>query len=87
MKSDPRWTSTPWLHDHKWNSSSAAIGLAKLRLDGFAHLETGYVAGLMTTKPLMMTGRAIGIKRRRARGMTVVEIQDEAGQRLEGFLD
>ena len=85
MKSDPRWTGTPWLHDHEWNSSSAAIGLAKLRLDGFAHLETGYVAGLMTTKPIMMTGRAIGINAAVDGGMTVVEIQDEAGQRLEGF--
>ena len=85
LKADPRWAGTPWLHDHEWNSSSAAIGLAKLRLDGFAHLETGYVAGLVTTKPLVMIGRAIGINAAVDGGVTAVEVQNEDGQPLEGF--
>ncbi len=76
----------PSLHQASdWRSGIGAIGLAKLRLDGFAHLETGHVAGIITTKPLVMTGQALGINATVDGGDVRVEIRDESGTPIPGY--
>ena len=85
-KEDPRLAGKPWLHEHhEWNARTAAIGLATLRLDGFVHLETNDVPGLMTTRPLVFTGRALGINATANDGAVRVEIRDESGKAIPGF--
>jgi hypothetical protein len=73
------------LHNHEWNAKTAAIGLAKLRLDGYAHLEAGDVTGVMTTKPLVFSGKALGINAAADGGEIRVEILDENGQPIPGL--
>ena len=90
----PRWqewmqagdaAGRPHLHEWRaWNAMQGAIGLAKLRLDGFAHLEALEVPGILITKPLVMTGRGLGINAAVAGGEVRVEIQDEAGTPIDG---
>ena len=75
----------PRLHDwHEWNAMRASIGLAKLRLDGFAHLEALEVPGFIVTKPIVMSGRALGVNAAVDGGEVRVEIQDEAGRPIDG---
>ena len=73
------------LHSHPWNAKTAAIGLAKLRLDGYAHLESDDVTGIVTTKPLVFSGKGLGINAAADGGQIRVEILDEAGQPIAGF--
>ena len=90
----PRWqewmqagdaAGRPHLHEWRaWNAMQGAVGLAKLRLDGFAHLEALAVPGILITKPLLMTGRGLGINAAVAGGEVRVEIQDEAGTPIDG---
>ena len=89
----PRWqewmqagdaAGRPHLHEWRaWNAMQGAVGLAKLRLDGFAHLEALAVPGILITKPLLMTGRGLGINAAVAGGEVRVEIQDEAGMPID----
>jgi hypothetical protein len=60
-----------------------AIGLATLRLDGFVSLDAGQETGVLTTKPLELSGTLI--VNADVRGELRVEVLDETGQPVPGF--
>jgi hypothetical protein len=84
-----------------WFERGGNIGLAWLRLDGFAGLEAGDQAGAITTKPFRLEGSRLemnvdasrnGASRNGASnhgavndGMVRVELLDESGQPIDGF--
>jgi hypothetical protein len=61
----------------------SAIGLARLRLDGFVSLDAGKETGLLITKTLELSGSLI--VNADVRGELRVEILDEQGQPVPGF--
>jgi hypothetical protein len=60
-----------------------AVGLAKLRLDGFVSIDAG--DGELTTVPLLMSGDRLIVNANASLGSVKVEILDAAGKPLEGF--
>jgi len=65
-----------------WNM---AIGLAKLRLDGFVSLDAGSQGGIVVTKPLTFKGRHLWVNTNASSGTLLAEILDEYGTPLPGF--
>ena len=68
--------------------ASAAVGLAKLRLDGFVGLYTNPYPGRLVTVPLTVDGTRMlvnCIPDKRNDGWLRVEIQDESMKPLDGF--
>jgi hypothetical protein len=66
---------------------AAAIGLARLRLDGFVSLDAGDEDATLTTVPLPCAGQGLTLNARVTRpgGYVVAEVLDEAGQPLAGY--
>jgi hypothetical protein len=62
-----------------------AIGLARLRLDGFASLEAYQEGGTITTKPLIFERDRLEMNVRAPHGEVRVEILTSAGQPLPGY--
>ena len=60
-----------------------AVGLAKLRLDGFVSIDAG--DGVFTTRPLRMSGDRLILNADASQGSIRVEILGEDGLPLEGF--
>jgi hypothetical protein len=60
------------------------VGLATLRLDGFASMSC-QGRGAVTTKPLVFQGKELRINARAPDGSVRVEIQDESSDPLPGF--
>jgi hypothetical protein len=74
---------------HKEQSQKTSRGArsrAVLRLDGFISADAAYTGGELTTKPLIFSGARLELNVDTSAGGTVlVEIQDEAGEPVEGF--
>jgi hypothetical protein len=67
--------------------SRGARGRAVLRLDGFISADAAYTGGELTTRPLVFSGDRLQLNVDTSAGGTVfVEIQDEAGNPIEGFV-
>ena len=66
-------------------SRLAGIGLAKLRLDGFASLDADGTEGTVTTKALRFDGRELVINAQAERGSVAVEILNADGAPVGGF--
>src|SRR5205823_5631670 len=62
-----------------------AIGLARLRLDGFVSMDAGDREGTLVTKPLRVDDAALFVNADASRGELRVEILDDAGARVPGF--
>jgi hypothetical protein len=62
-----------------------AIGLGKLRLDGFVSMDAGAEEGELVTRPLRFDDPALFVNADAARGQIRVEVLDEAGQPVAGF--
>jgi len=62
-----------------------AIGLATLRLDGFASLDASYDGGTVVTTPLLLDGAALSLNVKADYGEVRVELLDEGGQPLPGY--
>ncbi len=60
-----------------------AVGLAKLRLDGFVSIDAG--DGTLTSKPLLMSGERLLLNADAGQGSVRVEILGVDGNPLEGF--
>ncbi len=60
-----------------------AVGLAKLRLDGFVSIDAG--DGVFTTRPMRMSGDQLMLNADASQGSIRVEILGEDGLPLEGF--
>jgi hypothetical protein len=61
------------------------LGLATLRLDGFASLDASYDGGRVTTKPFRTHGRQLRVNAKADSGRLRVEVLDNSGQALPGF--
>ncbi|MEO7650174.1 MAG: hypothetical protein ABIZ80_06880, partial [Bryobacteraceae bacterium] len=62
-----------------------AIGLAKLRLDGFVSMTAAEAEGALVTRPLQFQESGLFVNAEAARGELRVEVQDESGVVIPGF--
>ena len=62
-----------------------AVGLAKLRRDGFAALRAKAGEGTLTTRPLTFLGTRMHLNVDSSGGVVEVEVVDGGGQPLEGY--
>lgn len=68
------------------NYYAGAIGLATLRLDGFASLGAGFDGGRVTTKPITFAGKTLTINANAKHHAHVfVEALDESGSPIPGY--
>jgi hypothetical protein len=67
-------------------ASWGAIGLATLRLDGFCSLDGSFDKAVVTTKPLRPPLGELRLNAACRFGAVVVEILDEAGNALDGYV-
>lgn len=65
--------------------TGGGLGLATLRLDGFASLAASYSGGRVTTKPFRCAGEKLFVNAQADSGRITVEVLDEAGRPIEGF--
>jgi hypothetical protein len=62
-----------------------SIGLATLRLDGFASVSSSYDGGALTTRPLVLGGQQLILNLVSDYGEVRVELLDESGQTIAGY--
>jgi hypothetical protein len=62
-----------------------AVGLAKLRVDGFASLNSGFRGGVVLTKPVVLKYPNLCVNVAARFGEVRVEILDEAGRPIPGM--
>ena len=62
-----------------------AVGLAKLRRDGFVSLEPRHPGGLLLTRPVRFSGSRLFVNTNTAGGALRAEFQDLAGKPLPGL--
>jgi hypothetical protein len=61
------------------------VGLATLRLDGFASMRAGKAEGALTTKPLAFQGKELLVNADCPKGSLTVELLDRDGKEIAGF--
>ena len=61
------------------------LGLATLRVDGFASLDASYDGGRVTTKPFRTQGRRLHVNAKADSGRLRVEVLDNSGHAFSGF--
>lgn len=61
------------------------LGLATLRVDGFASLEASYDGGRVTTRPFRTRGSQLRVNAKADNGRLRVEVLDEVGHAIPGF--
>ncbi len=62
-----------------------SIGLATLRLDGFASMNASYDGGSVTTRPYILGGTKLLLNVKSNYGKVLVELLDESGKIVPGF--
>ena len=62
-----------------------SIGLAFLRVDGFASLDSVRTPGTVTTSPLLLEGNTLRVNANARPGTVAAEVLDLAGQPITGF--
>jgi hypothetical protein len=62
-----------------------AVGLAKLRRDGFVAMEPERHEGTVTTRPLTFLGTRLKLNIAASQGTVQVEVLDDKGQPVEGY--
>jgi hypothetical protein len=65
------------------SSGVSATGLATLRRDGFVSMDAGEQAGVLTTRPLVFTGKSCFINADLKEGELRVQLMDENNQVLQ----
>lgn len=75
----------PIRHDSKETDWESAIGMATLRLDGFAAWEAGAESGELVTHPFLCNGDRVFINAEAQNGSVAVEVLDENGNPVKGF--
>jgi hypothetical protein len=61
------------------------VGLASIRVDGFAHIEGSFDGGVVTTKPLLLRGAKLHVNVASAFGQAQVQLLDAEGRPIEGM--
>ena len=64
---------------------AGGLGLATLRLDGFASVAAGFDGGQLTTKPFRFAGDELQVNAKADFGQLTVEVLDEKGQPLPDY--
>jgi hypothetical protein len=64
-----------------------SIGLATLRLDGFASMEASYDGGTLITRPYVMAGDSLSLNLKSDYGRVLVELLDLDNKPVRGFTD
>ena len=77
------WYKEPWGSDEP--RRGGALGLGRLRLDGFVSLDAGADGGTLTTKPLVVAGDALVVNTSTRGGLVKVEVLDLDGTPVTGF--
>jgi hypothetical protein len=67
------------------DQATMSIGLATLRLDGFASLSASFDGGCATTNPFILGGGQIAVNVTADHGQACVELLDEAFAPIEGY--
>ncbi len=80
---DPQRITDAWHTNGMY--ANGAVGLAKLRRDGFASLQPRHAGATMTTRPVQFSGRHLFVNAQTAGSELVVECLGEDGQPLPGF--
>lgn len=62
-----------------------SIGLATLRLDGFASMDASFDGGSLTTRPLFLGGNALSLNVRCDYGQVLIELLDAQDHPISGF--
>ena len=62
-----------------------AIGLATLRLDGFASMNASFDGGSVTTRPFLLAGDELRVNVKSDYGKLVAELLDLEGKAIPGF--
>jgi hypothetical protein len=75
----------PIAHDSKATNWESAIGMATMRLDGFAAWEAGGERGELLTQPFRCEGDHLFVNAEAQDGSLRVEVLDENGNRIPGF--
>jgi hypothetical protein len=70
---------------HDWLPYGAAIGLAKMRKDGFVSLDADEVAGEVVTKRFENTGGTLQVNYDARGGALCVEVLDDQGRVIPGY--
>lgn len=66
--------------------NTGAIGLATIRVDGFASLAAGFDGGRVTTKPIVFDGSTLHVNAKADfYARVVAEVLDEAGKPIAGY--
>ncbi len=65
--------------------NTGAIGLGTLRVDGFVSMDAGASEGVLTTKPLRLTGQTLCINADAAGGKLLVEVVGQDGDVVAPF--
>lgn len=73
------------LHDSQATDWDSAIGMATMRLDGFAAWEAGAESGELVTQPFMCNGDRLFVNAESQDGSLTVEVLNEQGNPLPGF--
>ena len=71
--------------DNPWGSlphQVMGVGLATMRLDGFASVRAGENSGILTTKPVEVTGAKLLINAKAEGGSVGVEVLEESGKAI-----
>jgi hypothetical protein len=75
----------PIRHDTTRQDWTSAIGLATMRLDGFAAWRAGDVPGELTTQPIRCDGDRLFVNADASHGQIRVEVLDARGHPIDGF--
>jgi hypothetical protein len=75
----------PIRHDSTATDWQSAIGLATMRLDGFASWQASDEPGVLVTQPFRRNGDRLFVNADAAGGSLAVEVLDENGAPVQGF--
>ncbi len=70
---------------HDQDPGTMAIGLATLRLDGFASMNASFDGGSVTTRPFLLAGDELRVNVKSDYGKLVAELLDLEGKAIPGF--
>jgi len=77
--------SNPEIIPKQLVESDVNIGLATLRVDGFASLEDHFGGGTVETRPLIFDGKTLHVNADSQYGKLRVELLDHSGEPIPGF--
>ncbi len=83
---DRHWIYYTGSQERHWKPPwNLAIGVATLRLDGFASLQAKGAGGIVTTKPFRLEGNTLEVNVEAPKGELQCEVLDESSQPLPDF--